>query len=108
MTANADHASFEARVGPFRDALRDLVAEERDIRQRSHLLPAVDSAAMAEMAAGQTFTGREPWGDDAVQGAYSMVSVLMMAAEDHILAVCKLFDTGPEPVYAHMSIARVA
>lgn len=108
MTDEDDRAAFRAQVRPLAEALQTLVEAERAIRQRRHLLPAAESDAMAEIAGGQSLVGRSPWGDSAVQDAYSMVTALLFAAEDHILATCRLFEDGPNPVYAHLSRLRVA
>jgi hypothetical protein len=106
MTSTID-AEFDAYVAPFREALRHLVAVEREVRQRRGLLPAANSEAMSETFNGHQFSGAGAWGGDLVQRAYTMVSLLLMTAEDHILAACRLFDPGPSPVFAHMSVARV-
>jgi hypothetical protein len=103
----AQGQEFEALVAPTRNALRAVLGTAREIRQRRGLTPAADAQAMQEISDGQALAGKDPWGDDPVTNAYSMVSSLLWAAEDHMNAILKLLDSEP-PVYAQFVLSRVA
>ncbi len=97
---------FRAQIEPFRVALLDLVVQTRDLRQSASFLPAADSPAMAELAEEHRFVGA--WSREPVRDAHSTSWLFLGAADDLIIALCRLFERGTPTVYAHVVLARAA
>lgn len=69
----------------------------RDLRGVDHSrVPATGSIATKNLAAQAEFVGA--WGNEPVGHVHSLISVLIAAAEDHALAICRLFEArDPNP-----------
>ncbi|HWS47437.1 MAG TPA: hypothetical protein VN636_16360, partial [Acidimicrobiia bacterium] len=61
---------------------------------------------MAELAVEDTYSGT--WNPHPVQTAHSLAAMRLWAAEDHALAMCRLLQSEPVPVYGHVVLARAA
>lgn len=104
--AGATEEQFRAKVEPFRVALLDLMEQTQGLRQAASYYPAADSPAMAELAAEHRYAGG--WGQEPVLAAHCASWVCLTAAEDLIVSMCRLFEHGSPPVYAHLVLARAA
>ena len=99
---------FEALTAPRREALGQLVAVSRELRGSLSWLPMEGSPAMAELVSEPALSGASPWGKYPVTDAHNGAVMFLAAAEDHLLALCRLL-AHPEPtVFAHVAVARAA
>ena len=95
---------FREAIAPTRSALLDLVDRTRAVREARGNLPAHDAPAMAEIAQESSLSGA--WGDTPVLEAYGISRLMVNAAEDMILSLCRLYEVGVPPIYGHTVLAR--
>lgn len=100
------HERFERHVSPLRDALSRLLNASDELRDAWGSMPAADSRAMAEIAAEDRFSGADPWGPEPITQAHNSGQLLLFAATDCARAAIRLLDSDPNPVYAHIVLAR--
>jgi hypothetical protein len=106
-SADAEKA-FEAHIAPARKALAALLHDSDELRDKWGWLPAPESAAMAELAAGPQFEGNPTtWGDPA-HAAHNLGQTLLFAMGDCVGALVRLLSQRATPVYAHVVLARAS
>ena len=99
--------AFEARIGPVREALAALLDASDQLRDEWGSLPAADSQAMAELAAGAQFKGSSTWGDP-VHAAHNWGQLLVVHTGDCATALVRELSQSATPVYAHVVLARAS
>lgn len=99
--------AFEAHIAPARKALAALLDASDQLRDEWGSLPAADSPAMAELAAGAQFRASSAWGDP-VHDAHNLGQLLLFAMGDCSRALVRVLSDGSTPVYAHVVLARAA
>jgi hypothetical protein len=99
--------AFEAHIGPVREALAALLDASDQLREERGSLPAADSQAMAELAAGAQFKGSSTWGDP-VHAAHNLGQLLVVHTGDCARALVRELSQSATPVYAHVVLARAS
>jgi hypothetical protein len=69
--------------------------------------PAVDSAAMGEIAAEQNYRSRSAW-EAPIADTHSFAVATLRASSDYVRGFAELFRTDHPPLYAHLPLARAA
>ncbi len=96
---------FDAAVEPYRSSLSSMVALARRIRQEHGYLADANSEAMDEIAEEARY--RHDWSQEPVMGAHSWAGILLAAAEDHILSICRLV-VGEPSLFGPQCLARAS
>lgn len=95
--------SWAIATSPMRSALEDVIAQRQLRRERHKYCASADSRAMAELAATrplQAYVGTP------TEDAVNFADQLLIAAEDHFGAICRLVEHEAPVLYADKVLAR--
>jgi len=67
-----------------------------------------DSPAMAEFTAESALAGPSPWGDLPVTNSHNGTVLLLVAAEDHLKALCRMLERPAPTAFGPVVLARAA
>lgn len=102
-----DSTVFVAALQPFLDALDGLVGAGFGTRldgRRGETTPSMESSAMRELSMQTEWAGE--WDEAPIDTTISLLTLLMLAAEDAILSFRTLVSATRTPLYGHLAVAR--
>src|SRR5437879_6502898 len=102
----AEADAFYEQITPMRDALEQLAQEAGEAATRHGVYPHVGTPGFGEIESEAQYASG--WGTTPIVNAYSVARLKLVAADDHIRALCNLVKIDPPPLFAHTVLARAA